>query len=572
VLTALVVVLPLFALPRLKRNTVETVETRVSVPLPPGVEIDGSPALALSSDASCLAYVAAGADGTRRLFVRRMNEFHTSELNDTDGAIQPFFSPDGRTIGFFADHKLKTVSVSGGRPILVCDAGNPAGACWTTDGRIIFGWNWGEALDSILPDGSARKRLARAGDAYVYYWPELLPDGKTLVFGRDRVMITDLDQLESSGVNVSGHEPHQVLIRHGTFARYVKGRLVYGHRGTLYAVPFRLNPPQLAGSKEFVAGDLWTSPIGSAQFAVSKSGDIAYVPGKAMEEGQLVWKSRRPEDPPEPVWPGHRVYHSFRLSPNGKQLAIGVLGAEGYDVWIYDFETKTASNLDIAGENQRPIWSPDGKRLVFLSDRNNRRGLYMKELDAKQPPKLLVASPFRQSPACFRKDEKKLIYFRTHPESSSDILELDIEDLTSTPLLATSDSEAFGCLSPDEDWIVYLARGTQESHVFVCNYPPNQAASTRISTDKGGQDPIWSPVDENEIFYLSGDGWLMSARIARHPMRFVEAKPIVSVRDCFDVPGFSFDYDSASDRFLLVQSREDTTPKTEIRLILNWSE
>jgi serine/threonine protein kinase/Tol biopolymer transport system component len=572
-LAALVVVLPLSALLRSRSREVDTVEARVSVPLPSGIEIDGSPALAMSPDGRFLAYVAASKDGVRRLFVRRLNEFHTSELNGTEGAIQPFFSPDGQTIGFFADHDLKTVSVSGGSPTLVCDAGHSAGGCWTTDGRIVFGWNWGEALDSISPDGSARRSLARAGDPYVYYWPELLPDGKTLLFGCDRVMMADLNQMEATGTKVADQKPHPVLIRRGSFVRYINGHLAYGHRGTLYAVPFELDPPRLTGSKKLVAGDLWTSEFGSSQFAVSKSGDIAYVPGNAMEEGQLVWRSRRPDDPPEPVWPGYRVYHSLRLSPNGKQLAIGVLGAEGYDVWIYDFETRTASNLDAAGENQRPIWSPDGKRLVFLSDRNNLRGLYVKDLGTKQPPKLLAASPFRQAPVCLSKDDKKLIYFCTRSDSSSDILELDMQHLTTRPLLATSESEVHGGLSPGEDLMVYLARATQDTQVFVCSYPPNENAPTRIATDKGGLDPMWSPVDDNEIFYLSGDGeWLMSARIARDPLRFVEAKPIVSTRGFLDVPGFSFDYDPITDRFLLVQSREDKTPKTEVRLVLGWSE
>ena len=567
VLVVAAMILPMFW----PKADISRPEFRFTVPLPRGLEVADSPALAMSPDGRYLAYVTSDQDDNTRLFIRPANSVETNVLAGTDGASQPFFSPDSRTIGFFADHSLKTVSVSGGQPVLMCDAPHPKGAYWSKDGRIVFGFNWGQALDSIAPDGTDRRKLGRAGDAYIYCWPQLLPDGNSLVFGCGKVMMAHLDQLEASDGELTSPNQYTELIPRGSFVRYLNHHLIYGHRGTLHAVPLKLNPPRVVGNSTPVADDLWTSALGSAQFAVSESGHLAYVAGKAMEEGQLVWKSRTNHST-KPAWPadGYQVYESFRLSPDGKRLAIGKLGSEGYDIWIYDFEAETGSTLGLEGETRRPIWSQDGKCLVFLWDDGRQPGLCMKELDTSKTPELLVQTSFRQSPVWLSRDGKRLIFCRTTPDSADEILELDLQSRTEQPLLTSN--KAYGSLSPDENWMVYTATGTtRETQVYACRYPPQDEAPIRISDEAGGLDPMWSPAD-SEIFYLSGDGnWLMSAILAREAVTFDKPRRVFSARSFLNIPGYSFDYDSRAERFLLVQKKEDNSPKREIRLILNWS-
>ena len=292
-----------------------------------------------------------------------------------------------------------------------------------------------------------------------------------------------------------------------------------------------------------------------------------------MEEGQLVWKSRTSHST-EPAWPadGYQVYESFRLSPDGKKLAIGKLGSEGYDVWIYDFEAETATTLGLEGETRRPIWSHDGKHLVFMWDNGRQPGLYMRELDTSKPPKLLVRSSFRQSPVWLSRDRKRLILYRTSPDSADDILEFNLQSRTDQPLLTSNKAEAYGSLSTDENWMVYTATGiTRETQVYACRYPPQGKAPIRISDEAGGLDPMWSPIGK-EIFYISGDGnRLMSAILSRGAVTFEKPRQVFSARSFMNIPGYSFDYESRADRFLMVQKPEDTAPKIEIRVILNWS-
>ena len=379
---------------------------RPSVFVPDGHQVAESPAIALSPDGNYLTYVAVDEQGVRRLFVRPMKDSHESSvLAGTEGASQPFFSPNGQTIGFFADHQLKKVSVFGGQPVTLCDVLHPSGGCWSPDGqRILYGFNWGQALDSIAYDGSDQRHLARIGTAFVFYWPQLLPDGNTILFGRGKVMLSDLRQLEASADDLVVTDRPRVLIPRGSFARFLNGQLLYGYRGTLYSAPLDLKSLQL-GDSQIVADDLWTSASGSAQFAVSAEGHIAYVPGEAMEQGKLVWKSRAGGEA-VPAWPdsGFQVYESFRLSPNAEKLAIGILGSEGYDLWIHDFATGRSSNLGLEGDNLRPLWSHDGKHLVFMWDQLRKPGILQERTQFENHPRL---TPRKRIPANSRLVERR---------------------------------------------------------------------------------------------------------------------------------------------------------------------
>ena len=528
--------------------------------------------MALSPDGTRLA-LATLDDGTTKLFLRSMEQLDARSMEGTDGASLPFFSPDGEWIGFFAGDKLKKASVAGGAPVTVCDARNGLYASWGPDDRIYFSADsTGRGVSWVSAAGGTPQAATTPNEGEWMHWPlEVLPDGKA-------VLITVWTQAASSFIGVLSLETgeYRALIESTTLARYAPtGHLIYEdfQTGALLAVPFDLGRLEVTGPPVVVVQGLRDAWL--AVFALSENGNLVYVPGSGTKERTFVWVNRHGEIQPVADVPNH--YEDFRISPDGQRVATGIL-REKFGVWVYDMPRGTLSRLTFAaGHNGAPIWTPDGRRVTFASERDGRWNLYWKPADGSGQTERLTESEDIQIPQSWSPDGRVLA-FMTIGDKGQDIWLLPIDgERKPEPFLDTPFSEQNAEFSPDGRWIAYVSDETGRPEVYVTPYP-GPGGKFLISKD-GGVEPLWAP-DGTEIFYRTrttlgagrSDHKVMVVPVRLAP-EFSSGKPQTLFEDRFEVGGVTYlrNYDIASDgqRFLML--RGESAP-TELVVVLNWFE
>ena len=537
-------------------------QTAMSVNLPDGLQIHDD-SLAMSPDGSSIAFAATDENGMRYLYVRLRYDFEIRKLVDTEGGMNPFFSPDGQRIGYIGSNcdTINVVSFSGGIATPVCRTVGPIhGGCWCQDGKLRFSSRWGATLEEINPDGSEHKQVNSIHARYV----QQLSDSDMLLFRNGVVWSTST---ETELVDLTDDRVDAV--------RYVKDHLVYSQGGSLFSVAVELDPLQKVGRPNL----LIETEFDWLNFDVSESGDIVVMQGRPRD-AELVWR-KSGNKLEEPAWDGARRYGALQLSPDGTKLATGIKTDDRWTVWVYDFRTNTGSILTRKGESSRPVWTPDGKRIIFRWWHSGRSGLAWKGVGSREAPTWLIFDPSTVSSrsgarATFLRDGKtKLLYNGSsgNQHSKRGIVEYDLHDQSSRVLIATKNhSEAFGELSPDGKWLLYLSdHDTTRYELYITDYP-GLRRTHRIS-QHGAIDPIWS--DSSDVVYyrsLERDGHgKASGKIIAATLQFdpfsVEHETILSgTRDC---PGYSFDYDAANDRFLVLKPIEASPPRKEIRWLQN---
>ena len=345
--------------------------TRTVINLPPGQQLAGmesGPAVALSPDGTHLAYVARQS-GNQQLYLRPMDSEEVKPIPDTDGAVNPFFSPDGQWLGFFSGGKLKKVSVSGGAAMTLGVASSSRGASWGSQGMIAFSPTTDGALQQVPDAGGTPQLLTRLGKGDISQrWPEVLPGGKAVIFAAS----TNTSNWANAQVAVQslGTGERRNLIPGGTQPRYApSGHLVYAQAGSLMAVPF--DPQRLVVTGPPVAmveRVLQSSVIGVAQYSFSSTGSVVYIPGGIQSaQSRLVWVSRN--GAAQPLAAPVRPYRGPRLSPDGRRVVVAIEEQET-QIWLYDLSQETLTRLTFEGSaNYNPVWTPDGKRIAFNSNK-----------------------------------------------------------------------------------------------------------------------------------------------------------------------------------------------------------
>ena len=325
--------------------------TRTVINLPAGQQLaglDSGPAVALSPDGTQFAYVARQG-GTQQLFLRAMDSLEAKPISGMDGASEPFFSPDGQWVGFFAGGKLKKVSVSGGAALTLGDASSvPFGASWGSQGMIAFAGRVNGILQQLPDGGGAPQPLTRLEKGETSHrWPEFLPGGKTVVFaaGPTALNFTNVHV----AVQSVGTGERKDLIQGGTQPRYApSGHLLYAQGGSLLAVPFDPRQAAVTGtSLPVVEGVLQSPATGAAQYSVSATGSLVYVPGGVqVAQRRLVWVSRNGTEQPLAA-PAH-AYLAPRLSPDGRRVAVTITEQES-QTWLYDLTRETLTRFTFEG-------------------------------------------------------------------------------------------------------------------------------------------------------------------------------------------------------------------------------
>ena len=534
----------------------------------------GRALVAVSPDGSKMVYVA-----NRQLYLRTMDTLESTPIPGTDeNPTVPFFSPDGQWIGFISlsDGEIKKIPVSGGAPVTLAIPENPHGSppVWGTDDMIV--WSQLEGLMRVSTNGGTPELLI-AGEAEVgLARPQMLPDGESVLLTRD-------PGLPASGeVAVHSLESgEQKFLFAGVGARYVStGHIVYTVDDVLFAVPFDLDTLEVVGGPVAMVEGVRGNPT---QFAVSDSGSLVFVPSGVgvASERTLALVDRDGEVERLNVPP--KQYLSPRLSPDGQTLVVQSVEDSENVLWVYDLTGDTAiQQLTFEGNNQRPVWTPDGQRITFSSERDGTMSLYWMPADGSGvAERLTTAEEGTNHYMGSWSPDGELLVFTVRALSGRAIWTLSVDDGETQSLYDAPGTRYDGAeLSPNGEWLAYQVQGPSgpEIDIYVEPFPPT-GSRRRISQD-GGLLPLWSP-EGSELFYRprssTAEITLRSVDIVTEPAFRFSNEQTLPVEGFNVVPRYR-DYDMSPDgeRLLMVfpadraDSGEPSRP--QINIVLNWFE
>jgi Tol biopolymer transport system component len=522
--------------------------------------------LAVSPDGRAIAFVARNATGKSQIWVRALERVTPTALEGTDGASSPFWSPDSRYIGFFADGKLKKIRATGGPPFTLCDASSSRGAAWSREGVIIFAGGGG--LQKVAESGGVPTSLGGlAPDERDQRTPAFLSDGRHFVYYSQpggAIRRASIDSADRS-VLLQSIDAQNVVESNGHLL-FVRGR-------TLMAQPFDGRRLALTGEPVPLADSVFvhTSPP-VALFSASRDALIAYQAGSDEAAGsqQLVWMDETGRQL-SAVARGV-LYGEVELSPDGSRMAVtaGDVSVRSSDVWLFDVDRRVASRFtaDPATEST-PVWSPDGRRIVFSSNRKGHLDLYQKDSNGASDETVLLSDGTDKSPESWSRDGRFLLYgvsAANSPTHTNDVWVLPLDgERKPFPFLQSRFSERYGRFSPDGKWVTYESNESGSQEIYVTPFP-GPGGKWRIS-EAGGRWARWRR-DGRQIFYLAPDNKLMAVEVAATG----DAVHVGTPRVLFDAQtNGPWPYDVTPDgkRFIV---HVDTQPLTAgpITVITNW--
>jgi Tol biopolymer transport system component/DNA-binding winged helix-turn-helix (wHTH) protein len=523
-------------------------------------------------------HVALSADGSRfahslgdRILIRGLREQKPISIEVTNAA-SPSFSPDGEWLAFLSGGLKKVPSAGGTVVEVAASTDRPAGATWGPDGTIVFATTAG--LYAVDEGGGMPRLLAKADLAHgelQYAWPRFLPDGRSVLFTIVRDGSIDRAQIAWLDLRTLATE---VLLTGGASARYVPtGHLVYGAAQTLMAVPFDLDTRTTLGEPVALRDIAIATATdnGAADFALSENGTLAYVAPRAASPlpRTLVWVDRQGNEEPLTLEPGRYVY--ARVSPDGTRIAIDVAGSNR-DIWIWDLGRETLTRLtDGPNEDMTPLWSPDGRRVFFGSNRTGNVDVYSQPADGSTQAIVELAHPTVQFPSSFTPDGTQLVVTEEYRDVS--VLDLTHDELR--PLLQRDANDWLGEISPDGRWIAYESdESGVQFEIYVRPFPDVTGQREQVTID-GGRYPRWGPSGSNELYYVALDGAMMAVPIELTPaLRVGRAMKLFD----FELPqrtisARSYDVSEVDGRFLLVKFLSQTATETiDASVVLNWFE
>ena len=477
--------------------------------------------LAISPDGASMVYLGPG-EGGGQLWVRERDRLDATPLRGTTGASNPFFSPDGRQIGFFEGirYQLKMIPRVGGPPVTLLEVTGGGGGAWSPDGWVYFDTPRG--LSRMREGGGEPEPIVSLDTLHGelgHAWPEVLPNGKGLLF-RSRHNSTPED-FDIVVLDLTTRQRRDLV--KGLVARYVAPGylMIVRADGALYVAPFDPDRLQLTGPPVPIIEGLMTKAFGSADLVISREGTLVYVPGRtgvAGPPGEVVWVDREgsvtPFNPPLVLSPPFNA--GLALSPDGTRLAINAVGPTGDDIWVKQLPSGTFVRLTFEGNsNIRPQWTADGKSILYTSERSGGTALWMQRADGGASAEQVGrgVEPIRE--AIVSRDGNWFVY-RTFGTNGRDIYASRAgADTAPIPLLTTKFNELAPALSPDGRWLAYSSDESGGNEVYVRPFPRVGDGRWQISTG-GGSAPAWAH-SGRELFYQSGTNEMMAVGVTLSP-------------------------------------------------------
>jgi serine/threonine-protein kinase len=532
--------------------------------------------VAISPDGTRIVYPVRGASGTL-LATRLLDQSKATILSGTENAGDPFFSPNGQWIGFFADDKMKKMSVQGGAAVALCDNQSPSGnrgASWGEDGAIIASLD-ARQLFRVAEAGGKPQTLALKPEPTPqtnYRWPQILPGGNAVL-----ISVGAGGAFEDAKVAVVSLKTGQVkdLVRGGYFGRYVpSGHLIYIHQGTLFGVPFDLKRMEIRGQpvpvQDEVAGN---SANGGGQLDFSRTGTLVYLSGRATNSMRTVaWMDTTGKA--TPLTPPAPSAYTPRLAPDGKTLAF----SSALDIFTYDPQRTAMTRITFtAAVNRFPVWTPDGRHIVYGPASG---GIWWTRADGSAQPERLLETNGTAEPGSFSPDGRLLAYHMLgvgRPQIW--VLPLDRTDPDhpkpgKPELFPTSPAANYSpAFSPDGHWLAYYSSESGSLQVYVRPYPTVAAGGKWQVSIAGGRFPIWSRTGR-ELFF-ENDGHIMVADYAAKGETFFPGKPRQwSDTAIFVMPGFpTFDLAPDGKRvvvFPAAQAGSDAKTSVHATFLVNF--
>ncbi len=532
--------------------------------------------LAISADGRWVVYSSGGGSESSRLYLRSIDRMESVVLRGGDG-FEPFFSPDGRWVGFydFDNATLNKVSTAGGPPArLTVSPRVIRGATWGTDDQIVFGTEGGGLL-RVSGDGGEREVLTTLDpdqDVTSHTWPFVIPDRQAVLFVMSsgpaletgRIAVLDLASGEITDLDLEGVSP-----------RYVPaGHLVYATAdGSVHAVAFDATNLSVRGRPVPLIEGVWVKDSGAANFSVSNTGTLVYLPGdEVARQRRLVWVDRDGRE--EPIDAAPRAYGGLRLSPDGERVAFTLFQGTDADVVVYDLvrDISTRLTFDTAMDSG-PIWTPDGRRIVFRSNRGGDvHNLWWKAADGTGAAVRLTTSANFQWPQTWSADGDALVAVELVDVTGTDVILVRLdpdrptEALVSDPLFQT-----YPQVSSGGRWMAYQSDESGQNEVYVRPFPNVGDGKWQVSVD-GGTYPLWAP-DDRELFFRRPDDSSMMVVSVDAESSFSHGSP-TRLFDSERYPATlrldrAFDLAPDGRRFLMLSA---TGAELEIAVVLNWHE
>jgi hypothetical protein len=540
-------------------------ETRVDIVTPP-TSSPGS--FAISPDGRKLAY-AANSDGASRLWVRSLDSDAAQALPATEGAVRPFWSPDGKSLGFFAENKLNRIDLAGGQPQPLAEIPTTASnGAWTADGMIVFAYRATGPLERMPAGGGPSTVLTSLAEGEIrHYAPRLLPGSRQFLFASYGASTGAPGALWLGSLD--GNRPRRIAEFDAATespAEFLASDWLVRVKGSVLAAQrFNVSTGQLSGDPVTLA-----RPVGIdsytrfGSFSVSPTGTVAWR-SSAGGSRQLLWFNRAGRnlgalgaaDDSSLVYP--------EISPDGKRVAVarGLNGSR--DIWIQESTRASRFTFDPA-DDAFPIWSPDGSRVVFMSRHPGIGDLYQKPADGSGSDQLLLQSEESKVPCSWSPDGRFILYMSTQNNFDLMILPL-FGDRKPYPFLSTPFTETQGVFSPDGKWVAYQSNEAGRFEIYVRPFP-GPGGQWQISTG-GGTSPRWRS-DGKELYYLTPDNKLMSAAATAQGGTFQPGTPEVLFQTHAARTTNKPQYDVSRDGRFLIDSELEDAVTEPIHLLLNW--
>ncbi len=500
----------------------------------------------------------------RRLYRRSLNSVDAVALEGTEWARAPFYSPDGRWVGFSAsDGRIKRVSLDGGQAVALAE-GDWGGGSWGEDGSIIYTPDYLDGLWRVAADGGPAEELTQPDPAVGelnHSWPDHIPGSDALLFTSFRLPLSE-SRIELLDLSTG---ERRLLVENGIFGRFVaSGHLLFVREDVVLAAPFDPQKLELTGAPVPVLEDAYVAPYeGNSQFTVSDSGTLIHAPASLLgPPREVVWFDRQGRE--EMVLEADRRYGAPSLSPDGRSIALTVDDGNP-DIWVYQLDRQVLNRLTFSPRSEHtPTWYPGGRRIAFVLDAPPFH-IYSVSADGSAEPTPVLETPIDSYAEAFSADGRWIVVRQLSSEED-DLGLLEINGGQEVrPLRKTRFKEKFATLSPDERFVAYQSDESGRNEIYIQSFP-EPGVRIQVTRD-GGDAPVWA--GNSDLFYWQGDR-LFAVGVRTTPALTIgEPEALFTVSR--DTTPTSREYDVSADgqRILMVKIPEASRPR-EAEIVLNW--